>query len=106
MTSPESFRSRLKESFGYWKTATDIDTACRDMARLPADDVKLKPQDRLPDAGCGCGDQDMLYREEYDVSKVTGLNTTPVHTRIGRVSGASRSRSPGWSTIPMIFEVS
>ena len=71
-------------NLGYWKTARDIDTACRDMARLLADSVRLSPQDRLLDVGCGFGDQDMLFCQEYGATAITGLNITPVQLRIGR----------------------
>lgn len=70
-------------NLGYWKTAQDIDTACRDMARLLADAVALGPADTLLDAGCGFGDQDMLFCREYDVGRVVGINITPSQVRLG-----------------------
>lgn len=70
-------------NLGYWKTAKDIDTACRDMARLLAEEVSLKPDDHLLDVGCGFGDQDMLFHQEYGVEKITGLNITPVQVNLG-----------------------
>ncbi len=73
----------LYMNLGYWKTAPDIDTACRDMARLLADAVKLGPDDSLLDAGCGFGDQDMLFCDEYNVGNVVGINITPSQVNLG-----------------------
>jgi ubiquinone/menaquinone biosynthesis C-methylase UbiE len=71
-------------NLGYWKTAKTIDEACRDMARLLADAVKLGPGDAMLDVGCGFGDQDMLYCREYDVGSVTGINITPSQVKLGQ----------------------
>lgn len=80
-------------NLGYWETATDIDTACRDMARLLAQSVDLGPDDTLLDVGCGFGDQDMLFAQEYGVTNIKGINITPTQVTRGNAQIAEAGLS-------------
>ena len=86
-------RDGLYLNLGYWKTARNIDEACRDMARLLARTAELGPGDRVVDVGFGFADQDMLWVEELGVAHITGLNITPSQVTLARKRVAERGMS-------------
>ncbi|MBL1075323.1 class I SAM-dependent methyltransferase [Nocardia sp. 2] len=62
-------------NLGYWhdRPAT-LDEASRDLARLVAREAELGPDDIQVDVGCGYGDQDFLWAEEFSPLEITGMN--------------------------------
>lgn len=86
-------REGLYLNLGYWKDAATIDKACADMARLLARTADLKAGDEVVDVGFGFADQDMLWVEELDVKRITGLNITPSQVALARKRVAARGMS-------------
>lgn len=62
-------------NFGYWANRPDtLDEASRDLARLVATSAEFTDTDVVIDCGCGYGDQDILWAQEYGVQHITGVN--------------------------------
>jgi ubiquinone/menaquinone biosynthesis C-methylase UbiE len=62
-------------NFGYWKNNPEtLDEACRELARLVATTGDFNASDTIVDCGPGYGDQDMLWANEFDVKRITGVN--------------------------------
>lgn len=65
-------------NFGYWKNRpTTLDEASRDLARLVAQRGDFKRSDIIVDCGCGYGDQDLLWIDEFGPKRITGVNLAP-----------------------------
>ncbi|MES2710983.1 MAG: methyltransferase domain-containing protein [Pseudomonadota bacterium] len=77
-------------NLGYWKDAATIDEACAALAMLVAETAQMGPRDEVVDVGFGFADQDMLWMEKLAPRRITGVNITPVHVRIGRARVARR----------------
>lgn len=62
-------------NLGYWrnKPAT-LDEASRDLARLVAESGDFNTSDIIVDCGCGYGDQDILWVNEFGPKHITGVN--------------------------------
>jgi cyclopropane fatty-acyl-phospholipid synthase-like methyltransferase len=71
-------------NLGYWKTARNIDEACKALAMLVAEAAAMGPDDDVVDVGFGFADQDMLWMERFAPRHITGLNVTPVQVRLAR----------------------
>lgn len=61
-------------NLGFWSNTKDFSTACQSLALLLADAVNLNKNDVILDVGFGCGDQILLWIQQFGVSKVVGLN--------------------------------
>lgn len=62
-------------NLGYWKdNPQTIDQACAALARLVATEARLGPDDVVVDVGCGFGDQDFLWADEFGPKRITGVN--------------------------------
>ncbi|QLY31747.1 class I SAM-dependent methyltransferase [Nocardia huaxiensis] len=62
-------------NLGYWRDRpATLDEASRDLARLVAREAELGPGDVQVDVGCGYGDQDFLWAEEFGPLEITGMN--------------------------------
>ena len=62
-------------NFGYWKNQpATLDEASRDLARLLARTADFNASDTIVDCGCGYGDQDLLWVNEFGVKHITGVN--------------------------------
>ncbi|MBS7815193.1 cyclopropane fatty acyl phospholipid synthase [Wohlfahrtiimonas chitiniclastica] len=62
----------MQYSCGYWKTATDLESAQRDKLELICQKLELKPGMRLLDIGCGWGGLSAYAAQHYGVC-VTGV---------------------------------
>jgi len=71
-------------NLGYWKNADNYVDAASAMARLLAEAVKLESNDKLLDVGFGFAEQDLLWIQEFDVSRITGINITPMQVERAR----------------------
>lgn len=62
-------------NLGYWaNNPATLDEACADLARLVATKAELQPEDKVVDVGCGYGDQDFLWVDEFEPSQIVGVN--------------------------------
>lgn len=78
-------------NFGYWKNdPPTLDEASRDLARLVAHSGEFTTSDTIVDCGCGYGDQDILWANEYGPKHITGVNLAQEQIAIAtrRVSDA------------------
>ena len=89
-------------NFGYWGAQAPLDLrrtssapglgpgrpafaeACRSLARLVAVEAKLSSSDRVLDVGCGAGEQDLLWRDEYNVASIVAIDPVEAQINIGR----------------------
>jgi microcystin synthetase protein McyJ len=71
-------------NLGYWKDAQTYPDACRAMAIMLGETAELKSTDTVLDVGCGFGEQDALLVEQFRVSRIMGIDITPVHVTVGR----------------------
>lgn len=64
-------------NFGYWKDCPQtLDDACADLARKLGIEAQLGPGDVVIDVGCGYGDQDFLWAQEFRPERIVGVNLT------------------------------
>ena len=77
-------------NLGYWREATEIDTASEALAMLVAEAGRMAPGDEVVDVGFGFADQDMLWAERIGPRRITGLNVTPLQVKLGRERVARR----------------
>ena len=62
-------------NLGYWKNKpTTLDEASRDLARLVAESGNFTTSDVIVDCGCGYGDQDIFWINEFWPKHITGVN--------------------------------
>jgi len=62
-------------NLGYWKNKpATLDEASRDLARLVAESGHFNASDIIVDCGCGYGDQDILWINEFGPRRITGVN--------------------------------
>jgi cyclopropane fatty-acyl-phospholipid synthase-like methyltransferase len=80
-------------NLGYWRTATTLDEACRDLARLLADRGDFAHAGTLLDVGFGFGDQDMLWASRHPRLRIVGLNVTPMQVARARTRVHERGLS-------------
>jgi microcystin synthetase protein McyJ len=72
----------LWSNLGYWKRARTVVDAQIELARYLAEAAQLAPGDEVLDAGCGSGDQDILWCRERRVKRITGIDVTPVRAEL------------------------
>ncbi|NTX01875.1 class I SAM-dependent methyltransferase [Myxococcus sp. CA051A] len=75
-------------NMGFWKDApATLDEAARALVRLVAQTARLGPGDRLLDVGCGFGDQDLLWMEEFGPARIDAVNISESQLKVvqGRV---------------------
>ena len=82
-------------NLGYWKDADSYSAACRDLALLLGEAACLDQDSRVFDAGFGCGDQLLLWLEQFQVATVCGLNYSKSQTEIAhrQLSDAGREEA-------------
>jgi ubiquinone/menaquinone biosynthesis C-methylase UbiE len=62
-------------NFGYWHNKPrTLDEASKELARLVASAGDFNATDTIVDCGCGYGDQDILWVNEFGVGQITGVN--------------------------------
>lgn len=71
-------------NLGYWKTARTYPEACVAMAELLGSRAGMTAGDRVLDAGCGFGEQDLVFLDRFNVAHITALDITPVHVEKAR----------------------
>jgi SAM-dependent methyltransferase len=96
MLGARAFTARgLWLNLGHWRDARDIDQACPALALLVAEAAGMGPGDEVVDVGFGFADQDLLWARHCAPRRITGLNVTPLHVRLGR----ARVRRAGLSDL-------
>ena len=71
-------------NLGYWHAGNDYSQACENLAHRLACAVKLTHNSRIFDAGFGCGDQLLLWRQAYNVQFLSGINYSISQTHLAR----------------------
>lgn len=77
-------------NLGYWKEARTYPDACVAMVELLGTRGGLQPGDEVLDVGVGFAEQDFVLLERFKVSRIAGLDITPVHVEKGRERVAKR----------------
>lgn len=72
----------MQYSCGYWKTATDLETAQQDKLKLICEKLQLKRGETLLDIGCGWGGLSEYAAKNYGV-KVTGVTISKEQQQYG-----------------------
>lgn len=70
---------------GYWKDALYYNDACAALADRLAEYADLEHGTTLLDAGCGCGEQDFYWKEQYPSLQITAMDITPLHIEIAEL---------------------
>jgi len=66
-------------NMGYWKDNPEsLDEACEAMAKFMGDFGQFSPEDRILDAGCGFGDQDIYWASHHSPREITGVNISRI----------------------------
>lgn len=71
-------------NLGYWKVARTYPDACTAMVELLGTRAGLQPSDEVLDVGVGFAEQDFVLLDRFKVSRITGIDITPVHVDKGR----------------------
>jgi ubiquinone/menaquinone biosynthesis C-methylase UbiE len=71
-------------NLGYWRDATDLDTASDALAMLVGETASLGPADSVLDCGFGFGDQDILWAQTLKPGRIVGLNITASQVELAR----------------------
>ena len=61
-------------NLGYWQAKDDYSMACKGLANQLAVAAELNSSSRILDVGFGCGDQLLLWLNEYHVESLCGIN--------------------------------
>jgi microcystin synthetase protein McyJ len=77
-------------NLGYWKEARTYPDACVAMVELLGTRAGLRPGDEVLDVGVGFAEQDFVLLERFKLSRIAGLDITPVHVDKGRERVAKR----------------
>ncbi|MCZ8378467.1 class I SAM-dependent methyltransferase [Mycobacterium sp. CPCC 205372] len=77
-------------NLGYWKEARTYPDACVAMVELLGTRAGLQPGDEVLDVGVGFAEQDFVLLDRFKLSRVTGIDITPVHIEKGRERVANR----------------
>lgn len=71
-------------NLGYWQEARTYPDACVAMVELLGTRGGLQPGDEVLDVGVGFAEQDFVLLDRFKVSRITGIDITPVHVDKGR----------------------
>jgi erythromycin 3''-O-methyltransferase len=72
-------------NMGYWKDhPKNLDDACVAMARFMGEFGQFCRNDRILDAGCGFGDQDIYWARHHATQKITGINVSRIQVESAR----------------------
>ena len=69
-------------NLGYWQYDDNYSDACRQLALELGEYALLAEQQRVFDAGFGCGDQILVWYKAFAVSQVSGVNLSVSQTRV------------------------
>ncbi len=69
-------------NLGYWADHRDYSGACRALAMLLGDALRLDKNSVAMDLGFGCGDQLLLWREHYGIAGLSGVNFSQSQTEM------------------------
>lgn len=72
-------------NLGYWRDRpATLDEAGAALATLAGEAARLGPGDVVLDAGCGFGDQDILWARRFGPKRIVGLNLSSVQAALAR----------------------
>jgi cyclopropane fatty-acyl-phospholipid synthase-like methyltransferase len=79
-------------NFGYWKGhPAKLDEASANLARLVAEEAAMNADDTVLDIGCGYGDQNFLWLDEFHPRQILGVNVATEQVALAN----SRARDRG-----------
>lgn len=83
-------------NLGYWEDESEYSASCSALARLLGDAAELDSSSIVMDAGFGCGDQLLLWRDHYKVTQIFGINYSQSQTELakGRLQDAGSKFTP------------
>lgn len=72
-------------NLGYWRDRpATLDEASEALATLAGEAAQLGPGDVVLDAGCGFGDQDILWARRFGPRRIVGINLSTVQAALAR----------------------
>ena len=71
-------------NLGYWQPDDDYSTACKGLANQLAVAASLNTNSRVLDVGFGCGDQLLLWLDEYHIESLCGINYSFSQTTVAQ----------------------
>jgi erythromycin 3''-O-methyltransferase len=72
-------------NMGFWRDgARSLDDACEAMAGFMGDFGQFSRDDRILDAGCGFGDQDIYWATQHRPRSITGVNISEIQVDYAR----------------------
>lgn len=71
-------------NLGYWQQGSDYSCACESLARVLASAVELNADSRVLDVGFGCGDQLLLWLQDYHLQFLCGINYSISQTELAQ----------------------
>lgn len=71
-------------NLGYWQNAEDYSDACRALALMLGEQAGLDRHAIVFDAGFGCGDQLLLWLEQFHIAGLHGVNLSHSQTRFAK----------------------
>ena len=78
-------------NIGYWRDgAKSLDEAAEAMARLISRAAEFQAHDYILDVGCGFGDADILWGEEFPSVSIVGIDINPSDIEVARRRAAER----------------
>ncbi len=78
-------------NLGYWQAASHYPQACEQLAREVALMGNLNSTHKMLDTGFGCGDQLLLWIQEFNVKTLYGLNVSHSQTEFAKEKIANAS---------------
>jgi cyclopropane fatty-acyl-phospholipid synthase-like methyltransferase len=71
-------------NLGYWQHSDDYSSACRSLAEQLAIELELDENSQIFDAGFGCGDQLLLWLNQYKARSIYGINYSQCQTDLAK----------------------
>ena len=81
-------------NLGLWRNTTRYSAACRQLAQALGDACRLNPETSVFDAGFGCGDQLLVWIEQFGVQSLRGVNLSQSQTAYARALLRERGHGP------------
>ncbi|HEV7746382.1 MAG TPA: methyltransferase domain-containing protein [Pyrinomonadaceae bacterium] len=82
------------QNMGYWAGGiSTLDDAATALAKVVAEAAEFGTDDQILDVGCGFGDQDFLWMEQYSPERLVAVDIDSAHIQTARDTARDRSVS-------------